>query len=81
MSKDFGGLVDYHDTFIPEVLPLPNGERRSQRSAQKIAVQYKLPAVWIARRAFIDPVLAADILRKAQLVDRAPQGPGRPRKL
>ena len=80
MLTDFGGLVDYHDTFIPNVLPLPNGQRRSRRSAQKIAVKYRLPVVWIARRAFIDPELAADILRKAQLVDRKPQGPGRPRK-
>ena len=50
----------------------------SRRSAQKIAVQYKLPLVRIGHRSFINPQLAADILSKAQLVDREPRGRGRP---
>ena len=74
MSTGFGGLVNYHDVFIPEQLPLPSGKRRSRRSAQSIAVKYKLPVVWVGKCAFIDPELAAEILRKAQLGGRGMRG-------
>jgi hypothetical protein len=78
MSTDFGGLVPYYTEFVPEHLPKINGKPRSRRSAQKIAVQYGLPVIRVGHNAFIDPELAAEVLREAQLIDRKPRGRGRP---
>jgi hypothetical protein len=82
MSVDgFGGLVPFYDVFVPEHLTI-NGRRRSKRSAQDVAKRHNLPLVRIGHNVFIDPVVAAERLREAQLAqlaDRTPRGRGRPR--
>ena len=75
---NFGGLVDYYKEFVPEYLPKSNGKPRSRRSAQAIAKRYNLPLVRIALRSFIDPQIAAEQLKAAQIRKRAePRGAAR----
>jgi hypothetical protein len=82
MSQAFGGLVNYYDDFVPNCLPLPDGSRRTKRSAQQLAKQYNFPLVKVGLVTFIDPVIAAERLREAQLAKAFsfPRGRGRPRK-
>jgi hypothetical protein len=80
MSDGFGGLVPYYTQFVPEHLPKANGEPRGKRSAQQIAKRYNLPLIRLGYNTFIDPEKAAERLREAQLSDREPRRPGRPRK-
>jgi hypothetical protein len=79
-GEGFGGLVPFYDVFVPEHLPI-NGKRRSRRSAQVVAKKYNLPLVRVGHNVFIDPVVAAERLREAQLVDPRPRGRGRPRRM
>jgi hypothetical protein len=76
-----GGLIPYFDEFVPRFLRKKNGAPVGRRAAQKIARQYNLPIVRMGHCAFIDVERAAEILREAQLVDRAPRKPGRPAAL
>jgi hypothetical protein len=71
------GLVPYY-AWVDEHLPLPNGRKRSKRSAQVIAQRYNLPLVRLGLGAVIDTEKAAHQLREAQLTDRTPRGRGRP---
>jgi hypothetical protein len=80
MSEAFGGLVNYYDDFVPNCLPLADGSRRTKRSAQQLAKKYNFPLIKIGLVTFIDPVIAAERLREAQLAERMPRGRGRPRK-
>jgi hypothetical protein len=77
----FGGLMLYYEQFVPEFLPLPSGKLRSRRSGTHLADKYNLPLVKMGRSIFIDPELAAQRLRDAQLPESEPRrGRGRPRK-
>jgi len=82
MSQAFGGLVNYYDDFVPNCLPLAGGGRRTKRSAQQLAKQYNFPLIKIGLVTLIDPVIAAERLREAQLSEKraVPRGRGRPRK-
>ena len=78
---DFGGLIPYFEEFVPKYLPKSNGKPRSRRSAQDIADRYNLPLVRIALRAFIDPQIAAEQLKAAQIRERAAPRRGRPKRV
>jgi len=59
---------------------LADGGRRIKRSAQQLAKKHGFPLVKIGLVTFIDPVIAAERLREAQLAERAPRPRGRPRQ-
>jgi hypothetical protein len=80
MSEAFGGLVDYYNDFVPKCLPLSDGTPRGRRSAQKLAKAFNLPLIRVGDVVLIDPLIAAERLREAQLSERMPRGRGRPRK-
>jgi hypothetical protein len=80
MSAAFGGLVPFYEKFVPEVLGKPDGGAIGRRGAQLIAKKYNLPLIRIGNAVFIDPVLAAERLREAQLNGTEPRRRGRPRK-
>jgi hypothetical protein len=73
------GLEPYYP-WADANFPLPNGKQRSKRGKQLIAKRHNLPVVYVGWCAFIDPALAAERLREAQLSDRTPRGRGRPPK-
>jgi hypothetical protein len=64
--------------WIEKVFPLPNGRKRSKRSAQDLAKRYNLPVVRVGWLTFVDPALAAERLRQAQLREQTLRGRGRP---
>jgi hypothetical protein len=80
MSETFGGLVDYYNDFVPRCLPRTDGAPRTRRSAQQLAKAFNFPLIRVGYTVLIDPVIAAERLREAQLSERAPRRRGRPRK-
>jgi hypothetical protein len=79
----FGGLVPYYDVFVPQYLTKTDGSPVGRRQAQIIAQVHNLPLVRLGNNCWIDPELAAERLREAQIFAREEprRGRGRPRKV
>jgi hypothetical protein len=72
-TSGLGGLILYYEEFVPRYLPACG-----RRWAQMLAKRHNFPLVRLGRAVYIDPELAADRLRAAQLGGREPRRPGRP---
>jgi hypothetical protein len=82
MPSGFPGLVEYYDEFVPQNFTKRSGKPVTRRRAQQYAKEFNFPLVRIGYHTFIDPVIAVDRLREAQLApSREPRRPGRPRKV
>jgi hypothetical protein len=79
-APSFGGLMLYEE-FVQKFLLKKNGDPVGERQAQILAKEHDLPLIRVGSCVWIDPLLAADRLRQAQIFDREPRrGRGRPRK-
>src|SRR5215472_19147759 len=84
MPNGFPGLVEYYNEFVPQNFTKRSGKPVTRRRAQQYAKQYNFPLVRIGHKTLIDPMIAAERLRQAQLQQsparEPPRKPGRPKK-